>query len=108
MTAATEIDPKIVAIAAELPSPEYSTEDLLAAGRDHLSDSLVAMLSNLGVDKRHSVLANYPEVLFQDAEPKLDVATADLAVLAARKCLAKADVSPESIGLVLGVSSSPG
>ncbi|WP_328388161.1 3-oxoacyl-[acyl-carrier-protein] synthase III C-terminal domain-containing protein [Nocardia sp. NBC_00416] len=66
------------------------------------------MLNDIGVLNRHSVLANYPDVLFRDAEPKLDIATADLAVAAARKCLAKGDVAPESIGLVLGVTSAPG
>ncbi|RJO75151.1 3-oxoacyl-ACP synthase [Nocardia panacis] len=108
MTAATTIDPILISIAAELPRPEFSTEELLTAGRGHLSDALIGMLNGIGVHKRHSVLANYPDVLFADAEPELDIATADLAVLAARKCLAKSDIDPESIGLVLGISSAPG
>ncbi|MEV6430207.1 3-oxoacyl-[acyl-carrier-protein] synthase III C-terminal domain-containing protein [Nocardia sp. NPDC051463] len=107
MTAAV-IDPYLVAIATEVPPHRYSTEELLAASRGHLSDKLGAMLGSLGIEQRHSVLANYPDVLFQGAEPQLTIAAADLAVRAARKCLAKADVSPDSIGLVLGVSSTPG
>ncbi|MEV6136376.1 3-oxoacyl-ACP synthase [Nocardia sp. NPDC051990] len=108
MSVTNTVDPTLIAVAAELPRPEYTTEELLHAGRKHLSDKLVAMLSDVGVHKRHSVLANYSDVLFANAEPKLDIATADLAVAAARKCLAKADVAPDSIGLVLGVSSAPG
>ncbi|WP_327412660.1 3-oxoacyl-ACP synthase [Streptomyces sp. NBC_01233] len=104
----TETDPKLVAIAAELPRPQFSTEELITAAGGRISDKLMAMLSNLGVHKRHSILANYPDVVFHEAEPKLDIATADLAVRAARTCLAKADVGTDSIGLVLGVSSSPG
>jgi len=65
------------------------------------------MLSDLGVRKRHSVLANYPDVLFRGAEPELDIPTSTLAANAVRACLAKARVPMEAVGLVLGVSSSP-
>lgn len=108
MSATGTIDPVLLSVAAVLPSPEYSTEELLVAGRGHLSDRLVDMLSGLGVRKRHSVLSNYPEVLFSGADPVLAIETADLAVAAARQCLEKSAVSPESIGLVLGVTSAPG
>ncbi len=108
MSTPTVIDPVLIGAVAELPRPAFTTDELLRAAHGHLSDKLVAMLAGVGVEKRHSVLANYPDVLFAGAEPKLDVATADLAVTAARKCLAQANISAESIGLVLGVSSSPG
>lgn len=108
MIATAGIDPKLVAIAAELPGPEFSTEELLLAGRQHLSDKFVEMVHGVRVEKRHSVLVNYPDVLFEGAEPKWDISTTDLAVRAARKCLAKTDVPAESIGLVLGVTTSPG
>ncbi|WP_020672108.1 3-oxoacyl-[acyl-carrier-protein] synthase III C-terminal domain-containing protein [Amycolatopsis nigrescens] len=102
------VNPVLNAIAAELPRPAWSTEELLTAGHGHLSDKLVHMFGGLGVQTRHSVLANYPDVLFQGAEPKLDVSATELAVAAARKCLAKAEVPMHEIGLVLGVTSSPG
>ncbi|MEU7768320.1 3-oxoacyl-[acyl-carrier-protein] synthase III C-terminal domain-containing protein [Nocardia sp. NPDC049190] len=105
---ATVVDPHLLGVAAELPRSAYSTEELLDAGQGHLSDRLEEMLGSLGVETRYSILANYPEVLFQGAEPEVDITVVDLAVRAARKSLAKADVSVESIGLVLGVSSSPG
>lgn len=108
MTTQSTVDPRLNAIAAELPHPEWSTDELLSAGRGHLSDKLVEMLSGLGVQKRHSILANYADVLFEGAEPKLDIAASELAVKAARKCLAKAQVPVDTIGLVLGVTSSPG
>jgi 3-oxoacyl-[acyl-carrier-protein] synthase-3 len=94
-------------VAAELPRPAYSTEELIAAGRGHLSEKLAAMLRSLGVDKRHSIVANYPEFLFRGAEPKIDIPASQLAAKAVRACLAKADVPTESIGLVIGVTSSP-
>jgi 3-oxoacyl-[acyl-carrier-protein] synthase III len=108
MPAVTEIAPVLTAIAAELPSPQFSTDELLAAATGRFSDQLVEMLTGLGIEKRHSVLSNYPQVVFQGEDPKLDIATADLAARSARAALAKADVPPEAIGLVLGVSSSPG
>ena len=107
MTAAG-IDPRLIAVSAEIPRSEYSTEELIAAGRGHLSDKLVATLGRLGIEKRYSVLTNYPDVLFRGAEPELDIAATDLAVAAARKCLAKADIPVGAVGLVLGVTSSPG
>jgi 3-oxoacyl-[acyl-carrier-protein] synthase-3 len=103
----SDVDPHLLCIAAELPRPEYSTDDLIAAGRGHLSDKLAAMLGGLGVRKRHSVIANYPEVLFRGAEPRLDIPASALAAKAVRACLAKAGIPVESIGLVLGVTSSP-
>ena len=108
MTTSSAVNPRLTAIVAELPRPEWSTDELLAKGRGHLSDRLVDMLGSLGVHTRHSVLANYADVLFEGAEPKPDIGATELAVKAARKCLAKATVPVDSIGLVLGVTSSPG
>jgi 3-oxoacyl-[acyl-carrier-protein] synthase-3 len=85
----TEIDPHLAAVAAELPHPEYSTEELLAAGSGHLSEKLATMLRKLGVNTRRSFIANYPEVLFRGAEPRLDVPASELAARAARSCLSK-------------------
>jgi 3-oxoacyl-[acyl-carrier-protein] synthase-3 len=47
-------------------------------------------------------------MLFDGATPKLDMSGLELAVAAARKCLAAGPVRPSSIGLVMGVTSSPG
>ncbi|MEV6258616.1 3-oxoacyl-[acyl-carrier-protein] synthase III C-terminal domain-containing protein [Nocardia sp. NPDC051929] len=104
----TAPEPRLLGIATELPRWEHSTEELLEAGQGHLSDRLEEMARSLGIDKRHSILANYPDVLFGDAEPELGIAVADLAVRAARKCIAKADIPVEKIGLVLGLTSTPG
>ncbi|MET0134384.1 MAG: 3-oxoacyl-ACP synthase, partial [Kibdelosporangium sp.] len=107
MSTRTDIDPRLVAVAAELPQPEYTTEDLLAAGRGHFSEKLETMLRGLGVRKRNSIVANYPDFLFRGAEPKIDIPASQLAAKAARACLAKADIPLASIGLVVGVTSSP-
>ncbi|MFS8104544.1 3-oxoacyl-ACP synthase [Lentzea alba] len=94
-------------MAAELPRPVYSTEELITAGRGHLSEKLETMLRSLGVDKRHSIVANYPDFLFRGAEPRIDIPASQLAVKASRACLTKAGIPMESIGLVVGVTSSP-
>jgi 3-oxoacyl-[acyl-carrier-protein] synthase III len=101
-------DPHLNAVVAQLPAPHWSTQELLDASGGRLSGRLAEMLGGLGVEKRHSVLANYPEVLFEGAEPKADIGATELAVRAARRCLAEAGVAPGSVGLVLGVTSSPG
>ncbi|WP_416974808.1 3-oxoacyl-[acyl-carrier-protein] synthase III C-terminal domain-containing protein [Streptomyces sp. 4F14] len=106
--APTTVDPRLHAIAARPPDPSWSTEDLLAAAGDRLSERLAAMLGDLGVAKRHSVLANYPEVLFEGAAPRLDVRASELSARTAAECLEKSGAAPERIGLVLGVTSSPG
>ncbi len=102
------LDPCLLAVSAELPSSRWSTADLLASAGDRFSPRLVAMLSDLGVRTRHSVLANYPDVLFAGAEPEFEITASELATRAVRDCLAKADIDPATIGLVLGVTSSPG
>jgi 3-oxoacyl-[acyl-carrier-protein] synthase-3 len=99
--------PTIYSIATELPKPCWTTDELLEAAGDHLSDKLRDMLGRLGVNKRHSLLANYPSVLFEGAEPELAISGSALAVQTARRCIEKANVRPHEIGLVLGVTSSP-
>jgi 3-oxoacyl-[acyl-carrier-protein] synthase III len=104
----TGVDPRLNAVAAELPRPSFTTDDLRKAADGRLSDRLHDMLGDLGVEKRHSVLTNFPEVLFAGAEPAFDTAATALAVRACRAALAKADLDPGEIGLVLGVTSTPG
>jgi len=108
MTQSFVVDPHLRAIASALPGFHWSTEELLAHAGDRLSPKLVGMMHKLGVDKRHSTLANYPDVLFTGAEPEVGVSASRLAVRSAHRCLAKADVPPDAIGLVIGATSSPG
>jgi 3-oxoacyl-[acyl-carrier-protein] synthase III len=101
------IAPTICAISAQLPEPCWTTEELLAASKGRFSEKLTNMLGHLGVDNRHSILTNYPAVVFEGAEPQLAISGSTLAVQAARTCIEKAALDPAEIGLVLGVSSSP-
>src|ERR1700761_2821201 len=99
--------PAIVSISAELPPTCLSTDELLDAAGDHLSPTLRDMLTRLGVEQRYSVLANFPDVLFEGAEPELALSGSVLAKRAARNCMEKGGIDPSKIGLVLGVTSSP-
>ncbi len=101
------VQPTIRSITAQLPSPSWTTDELLQASGRRFSDKLRDMLTRLGVDKRHSVLTNFPSVLFEGAEPELAISGSVLAAQAARRCIEQANVCPEEIGLVLGVTSSP-
>lgn len=104
----SEASPRLVAVTSKVPRPHWSTDELLQAAGGRFSPRLVAMLQGLGVERRHSVLSNYPQVLFADAEPRLEVKASVLAAQAATECVDKAGVPPGRIGLVLGVTSSPG
>jgi 3-oxoacyl-[acyl-carrier-protein] synthase-3 len=101
-------DPRLNAVASALPRPHWSTGELLEAAGGRLSDRLHDMLGSLGIEKRHSVLTNFPDVLFGAAEPAFDTTATEVAVLACRAAIAKAGLDPEQIGLVLGVTSTPG
>ncbi len=103
----TPIAPAICAIVAQLPEPCWTTQELLEASGNRFSDKLQGMLAHLGVNTRHSVLANYPDVLFKGAEPELAISGSTLAVRAARTCIEKSGSDPDEIGLILGVTSSP-
>jgi len=103
--------PSIAAIAAQLPPARPSTEELISATRDRLSGPLISMLSNLGVEHRHSVVGNYGDVLVGRARPRIQITGTELASRAARRCLEHAygtSGAMRSIGLVLGVSTAPG
>lgn len=101
-------DPRLDVIATVLPPTKYTTEEMLWSARGRLSERLEQMLSSLGVQTRYSVLANYTDVLFRDAEPKLAISATDMAVRSVRECVEKGGVDPAEIGLVIGVTSSPG
>ena len=99
--------PAIRAIAAQLPTPCWTTQELLEVAENCFTDKLRDMLAHLGVNSRHSVLANYPDVVFNGAEPELAISGSVLATQAAREAIEKAEIDPGEIGLVLGVTSSP-
>ncbi|WP_235039278.1 3-oxoacyl-[acyl-carrier-protein] synthase III C-terminal domain-containing protein [Kibdelosporangium aridum] len=54
------------------------------------------------------MLANFPDVLAKGSDPEVTVTGTRLAAQAVRGCLEKSDLPTRSIGLVLGVSTSPG
>lgn len=107
-TAIVGVDPRLEAIAAVQPPSRITTDELLWEGRTHFSERLRHMMGRLGVEARYSALSNYTDVLFRNAEPKVAATSADLAVRSARECVARAGADPAEIGLVLGVTSSPG
>src|SRR5262245_42088414 len=103
----TQVWPTLRSVVGQLPPHGFTTDELLQAAGQRFSPKLRHMLANLGVEKRYSVLKNYPAVLFDQAEPELGISGSTLAVQAARACLEKGGVNARDIGLVLGVTSSP-
>lgn len=99
--------PVIGGIATCLPEPCYTTDALLARSGGRFSRDLQEMLGRLGVVQRHSILANYPEVLFSLADPQWSIHGTAMAVRAARDCLAKAHCDASELGLVIAATNTP-
>ena len=97
----------IGAIETFLPGPSYTTDGLLDASGGKLSPDLQAMLRRLGVEQRHSILSNYPQVLFEGTTPEYSVRGTEMAVRAARGCLAKARCDATELGLVIAATNTP-
>lgn len=102
------MNPKLISVASQLPPSCIGTDELLHKAGGKFSDRLHSMMSDLGVERRYSIMRNFPEVMFDGAEPELAIPASHLAASAVRKCMEKSRVDPAKIGLVLGVTSSPG
>lgn len=106
-TCKSQLSVVIGAIATYVPSPCYTTDELLARSRNKLSPDLQDMLYRLGVVRRHSILSNYPEVLFGQADPVWAIQGTEMAVRAARACITQADCDVSEIGLVIAATNTP-
>lgn len=94
----------VAAIGTQVPGQPVSTPELLEAMGDILSPDFVAMVRRLGVSQRHSIVDPFPAYLAGRSPRNLRASTTDLAVGAARACLA--DDPGSDIGLVIAVTNT--
>ena len=95
----------VSAIAASLPESAFSTAELLTVFGHKLSPDLIKTINTLGIDKRYSVLSNYPEFLLGK---KMDPTTSatNLGARAVRQCLEQANTNPAEVGLLIAASNT--
>jgi 3-oxoacyl-[acyl-carrier-protein] synthase-3 len=65
------------------------------------------MVHRLGVEKRHSVYANYADVLFRGASPERTSSASRMGTDVARRCLQSAGSNPGDIGILIACTQSP-
>ena len=101
--------PKVVsllALATALPEHRFSTQELMLVLRPKLSDEMVGMIRNLGVEERYSALSNYPSMLCGEPMRTTTSAT-EMSVEAARRCLRRWGGDPSEVGLLIAATNTP-
>src|SRR5436190_14812506 len=68
------------------PQHMFKTTELVASLMHKLSPELINTIGSLGVDRRYSVMDNYPEFL-EGGAPNLTNSTTRMGVDATRKCI---------------------
>ncbi|MGJ5672475.1 MAG: hypothetical protein ACR9NN_02450 [Nostochopsis sp.] len=96
----------ILSLATALPSNNLSTTSLLTELGNKLSPGLVKAIQDMGIENRYSVLKNSPEIILGKEEMQASTTATELAAKAVRKCLAKADVKPDEVGLLIAVTNT--
>lgn len=97
----------VKATAAAVPESVHDTEQLLSRLSGRLSDGLKRSIQGLGVDSRHSVLANFEDFVVGDADPVIQFKTSDIAGQAVESCLQSQPVDPAKIGLLIAATNTP-
>ncbi len=96
----------LASLSVSIPEPRFSTEEMLDAASDRFTPELRQMIRSAGIERRHSILFNYKDVLFHGAKADWNVQSVELGVRAARNCLAKVPSSVGDIGFVIGVTNA--
>src|SRR3982751_895681 len=96
----------LMSAATATPSYRFSTTELVASLMHKLSPELINTLCSLGVDKRYSVMENYPEFL-EGATRTPQSATTRLGVDAIKRCVEEWGGDPSQIGLLVAATNTP-
>ena len=100
--------PRMRAIASTVPTTVMTTDELLELFEGRLSEELETSLRSIGVEQRHSVLANHASALINPAaQLHPTTSTTGMAVAAIRGALERADLpDAKRIGLLVSVSNT--
>ncbi|MFN2529936.1 MAG: hypothetical protein ABR555_01435 [Pyrinomonadaceae bacterium] len=96
----------LLSAATSTPKHTYKTTELVGSLMHKLSPELITTINSLGVDRRYSTLANYPEFLC--GQPKIATSsTTELAVAATRRSITEWGGDPSRIGLLVAATNTP-
>jgi len=98
----------IASIATAVPEPEIKTDEILSIASHKLSSCLVQSIERLNIQKRHSVIQNYPEALLDRKSISFFSDAKKLGADAVRKCMSTSSSSYSDIGLLVAASNTQG
>ena len=96
----------LISAAKATPPNMFTTTELVASLMHKLSPELINTIGSLGVDKRYSVMENYPEFL-EGAAIKSSNSTTGLGVDATKRCVEEWGGDPSQIGLLIAATNTP-
>ena len=96
----------LLASATSTPEHAFDTAELVASLTQKLSPELVNTLGALGVERRYSLLANFPDYLRGEPMRATGSAT-DLGAGAARRCIEQWGGDPRRVGLLIAATNTP-
>lgn len=89
-----------------LPGAPIPTEAILGAVEDRISMDLGNSVRNMGIDTRHSVIADYPGYVSGRSGRSFDITATQLAADAVAACLDNWGGDPDQIGLVVAITNT--
>src|SRR6267142_2703970 len=96
----------LMSAATATPPHQFKTTELVASLMHKLSPELINTICSLGVDKRYSVMDNYPE--FLEGQPmNASASTTSLGVDATRRCIEEWGGDASRVGLLIAATNTP-
>ncbi len=97
----------LLSINTSLPEHAFSTTELIEAFDGRLSRDLIKTIQNLEVEKRHTVVRNFPEAMTRkDTIFDYTSSATDLACKAAIGCIEEANITAADVGLIIAVTNT--
>jgi 3-oxoacyl-[acyl-carrier-protein] synthase III len=95
-----------ISAATATPQHMFTTTELVASLMHKFSPELINTICSLGVDKRYSVMDNYPDFL-EGAAMNPTNSTTGLGVDATKRCVEEWGGDPSQIGLLIAATNTP-
>lgn len=95
-------------IASSCYTPEFSvtTPELLDALKNQLTDSLIASIEKMNIEKRHTIISNILNFYTTQEPRKLCSNTLEMSCEAIKKCLNSVDIPRDRIGLLIAITNT--
>jgi 3-oxoacyl-[acyl-carrier-protein] synthase-3 len=96
----------LLASATSTPPHAFDTTELISSLMYKLSPELINTIGSLGVERRYSTLANFPDFLRGEPMDATSSST-ELGVRAARQCIEEWGGDPRRVGLLIAATNTP-